>query len=251
MKGFFVVVAVIAAAVLIIAVPRASASETSWRVEWKADNGAGQISGPQHQTGVYPASVDGLDSVFNGDHVAPYLIDSGQTLRWVTGIIPGESSTFDRDIKSPAAPQSYPGNVKQWEIRVAAMPMANDDPICLSVAASFSSGLPPQSISGKPMGFRLIMVDNKGMTGAPANGRTWSIPVPTVATGPYPDFFWKLPQDELLPMLKLSAPNHAAMIGEGYQMRFEQYVVPEPTSLIALGSGLIGLAGLGLRRRRC
>jgi hypothetical protein len=53
-----------------------------------------------------------------------------------------------------------------------------------------------------------------------------------------------------LPQLVISAANVDAAMSEGYQMQFIQTVVPEPSSLMVLAGGLMGLAGYGIRRRR-
>jgi hypothetical protein len=71
------------------------------------------------------------------------------------------------------------------------------------------------------------------------------MPTPTVHSAVA---YWNSPIN--LPVIKLSVSSNQALIAEGYKLRFEQYCVPEPGGLLALGGCLVGLAGFIRRRRR-
>jgi len=231
------------------------ATVDNWRIGIRADNGRGMYGGPYIQLGVYPGSTDGFDAPYapGADSEFAYSTDIPQTCRWVAAIIPGESHSWFKDILSPALPQSYPDSAKRWELRVAASHNASSDPMRLLLYTRLAD-FPPVTAYGLPLAYRLVMVDNKGVPGAPQNARTWELPVPTAQSSkPY----WTLPQADWLPILRLSAASDEAMISEGYVMRFEQYQpsipgqpVPEPAGLTALGIGIAGLVGWVIRRRR-
>lgn len=239
------------------------ASADNWRIGIAADNGLGGGSAFPAQIGALPTSADGpraADSprevaTAKEDEEAYYSLDFPQQCRWVAAIIPGDPRTWSRDMRSPASPASYPHSVKIWDLRLGAMPRASNDPMRIRLYTLSAETLPPSTIGALSVGYRLIMVDNKGMAGAPQNGRTWDLPIPTAHSR---NAYWTLPQADWLPILKLSTGSHDAMISEGYQMRFEQYeqnlptdkIVPEPAGLSVLGIGVIGLVGLAIRRRR-
>jgi hypothetical protein len=236
--------------VLVLQTP-STAAEDNWRIALKADNGAGSYSAASAMFGVHPQSSDGVDtegSVQDQEDVH-YYTDITQAMRLVVGIIPDSEITWIRDIMSPASPATYPGLTKRWILRVAAAPLANWDPIrlrffTLSLPGS-TSHLPPSSVAGRAVSYRLVMTDNKGMSGAPPNGTVWQVPAPTQHVSSVA--YYTVPA--LFPVIKLSSYTHTAMITEGYQLEFQQIAVPEPVSLLTLAGGLTSLVGLGFRRR--
>ncbi|MBP6963963.1 MAG: PEP-CTERM sorting domain-containing protein [Armatimonadetes bacterium] len=238
-----------------VASSTALAAEDNWRISLRADNGSGGGSGIDMQAGALPLAIDGPrpGAWEREDLEAYYLTDFPQVVRWISTVIAEDTRTWTRDIRSPATPASYPGGTKVWDLRIAGMPNATPDPIRLFLRTLSSGSLQPAAVGGVEVGYRLVMVDNRGVPGAPANLRVWDLPIPTAhASEPY----WYLPQADWLPMLRVSSPTHEAMIAEGYVMRFEQYVltgeypVPEPAAMPALGMGLAGIAASALRKRR-
>lgn len=231
----------------------ACASETNWRFYLKADDGAGSNSAAQMTIGVAANSVDGNYSDQFGSDANDLRFPAGfepDTAKAVEGLF--GNMLWNRDVKSPRPPwthptyydPSYPPSYhrKVWELRVGGLSDADTvTPIRLQFKTIGSAWLPPATLSGKTMRYYLKMVDNRGVAGAPANGTIWGIPIPTAHSAtPYYSL--------TLPTLKVSSSTEGALINEGYKMEFFQ--TPEPTSIMALGAGLMALAGYGLRSRR-
>jgi len=230
------------------------ASVDHWRVTIKADDGAGQLAGVALQVGVSTSATDGPDLNLAPviDHEAAYAPDVTNTSRWVISDM-GDGRTYERDIRSPKSPYDYPNGRKVWNLRVAALPNASNDPIRLLFRTTSAI---PTSVDqlGRPVVWELEMINNLGMAGAPANGTIWRIPIP--ADVPSATVFWAMDTAAdvngvvwgNLPIVKLTTPTDASMLSQGYRMQFRVSAVPEPSSLLALGAGLMSLAGI-IRRR--
>lgn len=238
-------VLIISIAVLMVFafVATAQASETNWRFKVTSDNGSGGSAG-NAQIGMLSTAQDGVDA---GDSSYPFIAPPGSAnAALMTSIIGGDTTkAYTNNIKAPFAAEAF----KSWDLRVAAGPDATYDSIRLRFLTLGSATLPPATFGGVAKPYILTMVNNRGVAGAPANGTQWTITAPATHNSTTPFF------ELTLPVLKLGAFSADSMNAGGYEMTFkvgadDVPITPEPSSLLALGSGLFGIAGFMIRRRR-
>ncbi|MDI6813935.1 MAG: PEP-CTERM sorting domain-containing protein, partial [Desulfitobacteriaceae bacterium] len=144
----------------------------------------------------------------------------------------------------------------KWDMRVFVLHSGTNPYIRLNFTciSSVAGMAPPSQINGVPVLYYIKMVDNRGVPGAPANGTEWIIPIPTVYTTATPFFQLVLPTgfsgtngpNDI--MLTDSHPDYA--LTEGYIMEYGFKPVPEPSTMLAFGTGIAGLVGFVIRRRR-
>ena len=208
------------------------ASENSWRLNLRVSD---SIQTDTFTWGVAPTGLDGVDTNDGVDNMSLHPAPVAE------GLIPGSTSLWLRVIHSPASPMTYPDRIKRWEIRVGEFEDGQGNVLRLGFYSVSSTLLPPASDGGYPVGYRLVMINNRGVAGAPANGTTWEIPIPTAHILP------PIGPSITLPVLRV--PRSYAGVLSGYAMELHQYVVPEQASVMALGMGAAAL-GLALKRRR-
>ncbi len=249
------------AALMVVAIAGASSAAApnplNWRFNFITDNGAGLFAASNFQLGVSPTSVDGPDTILPlQDLKASFGTDLPGTGHWTVSLVPGDTTNlYLHDLQSNASPYTYtePRNTKLWNLRVAGNSSATG-----ALHLSFTTtGLTQPSVDqdGKPVFYEMRMINNRGMAGAPTNGTIWNIPIPASGTASNVKF-WDMAVNAdtngtvwgNMPLINVSVPNYASFRDEGYEMQFR--MVPEPSSMLAMGSGLIGLIGVAIRRRR-
>lgn len=260
--------------VAMVASAAPATTQGNWRVYLKATDTAAGASLGDMTLGVYSSSKDGygVDGPASDGQDARAALASAGSTRAVVGIF--DNKAWIKDVKSNRLPKdpayntgqaigagnpgasefgTYPweSNRKIWDLRVAGLGTASTLNTILTIRfVSAGAGMAPTMlpIYGsdpavlRPAKYQLRMVDNRNIPGAPGNGTVWTIPVPSAWS---PTAFFSL----TLPTFNIgTAGNEAALIAEGYKMQL--YQTPEPSSLLALGAGLMGLAGFVSRKRR-
>lgn len=163
--------------------------------------------------GVSPETVGGVTKVTDGfdgepmdhtDHVGMW----DATYAWTcTDLL--NPNRPNRICTQDIRPIFNPGISKVWNLRVGAgINTQNYNTIHLAVR---SGGGFPSTLNGQPIKHRLTMVNNRGVSGAPANGTYWDL-----SNG------WEL----VLPILRVSGNERIYMMNEGYVFTYEIVLAP-------------------------
>ena len=270
---------VLTMAVAMVASAATATTQDNWRL-WIACTDTAGLNGTGNTTlGVGAGLKDGYGVDGTASDVGSDVVYSAGTQqpqqRGVFGVAGGRA--WKTDMKSNRLPNdpaynagvavgpgnpdgdevfgTYPweANRKIWDLRVVGLGSADTKDTVLKIRfVSLAAGVPKNEIPVygsdpvvlKPAAYALRMVDNQGIALAPANGTVWSIPVPAMWQTAV--FF-----SVTLPTFNITASSpkdEGLIISQGYKMQF--YQTPEPSSLLALGAGLMGLAGFVSRKRR-
>jgi len=237
----------------------AFAAQPHWRIYLQADNGAGMYGAGAMTIAAQPACLDNYDL---SDRDPLYWTEVPKACAWSVGVFvdqrDGVEKTWIRDVKSDLEPKEYPTGKKVWELRVASLENATYPRTRLTFSTLNSELMPPQQLSGTDMKFTLILTRVPESAQAdpttPPAGTEWNIPVPAS----HPLTFWNIMTNadkngavwsSGLKTVKIEGTD-AAMIAGGYGFLFVQEPVPEPSGLLAFGSGIAALAGMMLKRWR-
>lgn len=235
----------------------ALAAEPHWRIYVQADDGTGNYPGPVMTLGAQPGQADNWSS---SDQEAAYSADTTNATAWAVGRFVDQRDSIDKtwtkDMKSDLEPVGYVPPKKVWEVRVAALSSATYPRTGLWMKTVGSTTMIPSTLPlTGPVNYTLILTWRPlEDVDTPPVGTKWLIPIP----GVHPTTFWDIKVNadttghvwaQGLKTAKVPG-NHAGMIAGGYQFLFIQEAVPEPSALLAFGSGIVGLVGLAVRRRR-
>lgn len=235
MKKVLVITCV--AALLLATASMAMAAENDWLMLFRASNDVAPTygnAGPLAQCGTTPTSLDGKDT---GD------VKLGTTATSVAYVgiyrpdFPDLPPLYGSDKRAP-----LDGNTQVWDLRVWVAPAYGFDSLRLGWYVPSTKPIMDE-IGGIDY---VYTVEVYGDPTGTHSGYTWSSSHPQggTSTDPLGYLVWDATN------LKMT-PDEA--IEGGIKVRFTAAPaapVPEPGSMLALASGLVGMAGFAIRRRR-
>jgi len=231
-------VVAIACMLIVCTAVSASASLDNWRVQVRASASDGSYYGVYAQIGVFPGATDGAEVPPDSEY--PWI-----ALQDTTAYIASEMGTKTYSVDMHG--QSATGEEYTLKAGVGSLYSDPDDGSGESTfkLVFYTMASTYEVVTGSPYPkYRLTLVDTKGVGGGPAwwaDGHVWDLTIPTTASTAFLTLT-DVPN-------RVVAKSHAGLIGDGYEFKFEQ-IIPEPSSMLAFGTGLVGLAGFAVRKRR-
>jgi len=208
------------------------ADGTAWLMLMRASSTSYTQAGTIVQVGTTATSLDGKDSgdvalTFNGANANAGIV------RTDFADVP---PVYGSDKRAPLTA----GQTKVWDIVVAAGSTYAPTALRFAWYAGAGANDPVGTIAGTPVEYVLEVVnDPTGLN----SGFVWKSQDPTGGTSTAPLGYLDWTQFP-------KVADKSAMMESGIKLRFTVKPVPEPGSMLALASGIVGLAGFGIRRRK-
>jgi len=227
----------IAALVLMVATT-AMAADNNWRVFLRASTPTYGNYTPAATLGVSTTKTDNFDSGFGGDSV--YTAPQSTQACIASLEDPAKGFANNPPLYKTSYKQSFTEGAKTWDLVLWTGSTWGDMGAVRVGIYGNSSYLTTDTFT-----YTLKVINDP--TGTYAAGKTWELTPGMLGTADIPAFTIDFNNGGAI---SASTDSVAKDVGVRMQFTANAGVVPEPGSMLALGSGLIGMAGFAIRRRR-